>query len=128
MLSRQVEVIIACCLSAIPLWIVEEADFRIIKIILYARATTAVIKIFGSLTNLYEPAGDFNDPRTYTVEYLIGVFSSVFVCYAFIFETEAMSDSLKQSFVRGTDMLLNEKYLFDSMRAIVEIQKRRQSM
>ena len=112
-------------MSAIPLWIVEEADFKIIKIILYARATTAAIKMIGTLTNLYEPAGDFNDPRTYTIEYAIGVISSVFVCYAFVFETPAMSESLKQSFVRGTDMLLNEKYLFDSMRAIREIQIRR---
>ena len=107
-------------MSAIPLWIVEEADFKIIKIILYARATTAAIKMIGTLTNLYEPARNFNDSRTFTIEYLLDVTSSVYVCYAFVFETEAMSESLKASFARGANMLPNE-YLFDSMRAIREM-------
>ena len=95
-------------MSSLPLKLVEEADFRIIKIILYARATTALIKMVAGLTNLYEPAGDFNDPRSFTIEFLIGVASSVFVCYAFIFETNAMSESLKQSFARGSNMMRNE--------------------
>ena len=123
MLSTKVEAVLACCLSSLSLWIVEEADFRIIKIILFARAITAAIKMVGSLTNLYEPAGNFNDSRSFTIEYLLDVTSSVYVCYAFVFETEAMSESLKASFARGANMLPNE-YLFDSMRAIREIRNR----
>lgn len=124
--STTLEVILASCLASIPLtYLLEPGDYRIVKIIVFSRAVTNAVHLAGDLTGLFKPVeGRGEDPRWFTIESALGVAASTFCCYAFVYEPEAMTQSLRQQFIRGTNMTLDERKLFDAVRASREIEKR----
>ena len=124
--SAQFEAVLASCLASIPLtYIMDPGDYRNCKIVVFSRAVINAVHLVGDVTGLYEPvSGSGEDKRWFTVESALGVLTSTFCCYAFVYETEAMTESLRQQFVRGTNMSLPEHKLFDAIRAHREIEKR----
>ena len=116
--------IAACCLGSLGLNLLESNDLRIIKVIVFSRAVTNAAYLFGELSGLYRPVESSKDSRKFTFESLLALCVSVFLCYTYIYEVKQMPSSFVKSFIAGTNMTKPEKALFDSFRAIREIELR----
>ena len=94
--------------------------------LLFSRATIAVIRMIGFETGLFEPIKDppSAETRIITVEAVLAIFSCVFICYAYLFEANSMQKSLIQTVTKVCGLSEDEMRFFDSMRAIVELNRR----
>ena len=126
-LSQELEVILSCALASLGLLVMDEGDLRIVKVVVYSRAMAAGCHLLGELTGLYRPVENSDDSRRFTVESALALMASTFCCYAFVYEVKSMPTSFVNSFNRGASMSQDEKALFDSMRAIREIELRLRS-
>lgn len=111
---------LSCGFSSLGLLAATPSDFRIFKVLLYSRATVAALKL-GQETGVYECAKSEGDKRWYTIETLICIVSCAFLCYAYLFEVQAMPPSFVKTMTRACGLNENEKRFFDSLRAITEI-------
>ena len=91
-LSQDVELFLACGLASLGLHAATEGDVKIFKVLLFSRATIAVIRMIGFETGLFEPIKDppSAEKRIITVEAVLAIFSCVFICYAYLFEANSM--------------------------------------
>ena len=124
LLSQSMEIIVSCCLAAIGLKVLDPDDMRVAKVVIYSRAVTNAVHLFGETTGLYKPVESSSDPRRFTVESLLALTASTFLCYAFTFESGAMPPSFRKTFIAGTNMNKDEMTFFDALRAIREIELR----
>ena len=86
-LSLAAEVIVSCCLASLGLYVLDPADLRIVKIVVYSRAVTNGAYLFGDMTGLYKPVESSKDPRRFTFESALALAASTFLCYSFVYET-----------------------------------------
>ena len=125
-LSQDLELFFACGLASLGLHAATEGDVKIFKVILFSRATIAVIRMIGFETGWFEPIKDppSEEKRVITVEAVLAIFSCVFICYAYLFEANSMQKSLIQTVTKVCGLSDDEMRFFDSMRAIVELNRR----
>jgi len=122
-LSQENELIWACGLGSLGLHIAPANDIRILKIVMFSRAVSSLVKYIGDATGWFKPVEN-NEKRKITVEYVLAVLGCWFLIYCYIFQANTMSKSLKNTFHRGLHLNDNEKRLFDCMRAIDELESR----
>ena len=125
-ISRDVELFFACGLASLGIHVAKEGDVKLFKVILFSRATVAIIRMIGFETGLFTPIKDpaSEETRTFTVESVLAMASCVFICYAYLFEANAMQKSLVNTVTKVCGLSEDEMRFFDSMRAIVELNRR----
>ena len=116
--------VVSSCLASLGLYVVDVDDLRIVKVVIFSRAVANGVHLLGETTGLYTPVESSKDGRKFTVESAMALAASTFLCYAFSFESSAMPPSFRKQFIAGTNMNIEEKMFFDSMRAVREIELR----
>ena len=116
--------IAACCLASLGLYVLDPADLRIVKVVIFSRAVTNGASLLGSMTGLYKPVESSNDPRKFTAESAFALIASTYLCYAYVYESRHMPAGFRNSFTSASNMTLNERMFFDACRAVREIELR----
>lgn len=106
------------------LLVATPADINIFRVLLYSRATSALLKL-GQKTGWYECARREGEDRWVTVETLICFVSTVYLSYAYLFEVKAMPKNVISSITKACGLNKDEMRFFDSLRAIREIEQRK---
>ena len=84
-----------------------------------------MVAYIGEKTGLFRPIeGSEPDDRKLTVEYGLSVISCVFMLFCFILHPNSMQPSLFKTISRALDMTSGEMRLFDTLRAIHELESR----
>ena len=108
---KKVESIIACCLASFGLTLMDSHDYRVVKIVVFSRAVSNAIVLFGDLTKLYKPVeSHIEDKRSFTIESAIGLAATTFCCYCFVFEVKAMPPSLLAQYHKTCNFVNTMKY------------------
>jgi len=122
-LSQESELIWACSLGSLGLHLAPADDIRILKVVMFSRAVSSLVKYIGEATGWFKPV-EHDEKRKVTVEYVLAILGCWFLVYCYIFQANTMQKSLTNTFTRGLHMNDDEKRLFDCMRAIDEIEGR----
>ena len=106
----------------------EAPEANLIRVLVLSRASQGLVYLIGDSTGLYKPYGGESDKRRFTVETAVALVSIVYISFVFSFEPLALPASFINSMIAGTNMTLNEKMLFDSMRAVKEMELKRRAL
>ena len=85
----------------------------------------ALIRLIGDETGLFTPVGEEpnKSSRIFTVEMFVTCFSSVVMLYVYVGESNSMPQNMLNLITRLAGLNRDEKRLFDSIRAIRELQR-----
>ena len=115
-----------CSLASFAFYILDREDRPAIRTLLLARAIESGSHLLGELTGLYKPVDpeQKKDSRLFTAQSAMALLSSAFLCYAFVNEVRQIPSGFLPNIIYATRMSQPEKQLFDSVRAMREIQQR----